>query len=132
MKAITTFSGLLSRSAKCGPEVLSYVASSSSNQPQNARKYAPFTAMKVPLVHQQNGSIYRHYSTSMVCNARRVRWDKTIKKWDISGRGFDAFEEKKEKIDEQVLTGRYLLKTACALGIYMTKFLAQACVVYRF
>jgi len=58
------------------------------------------------LSQSQLASSNRHYSSTTACNARRVRWDKTIKKWDISASGFDAFVETKEKIDEQVLTGR--------------------------
>jgi hypothetical protein len=118
MKAITTFSGLLSRSLRSSRvEVLSCVTSSSSKQQFNSGTCASFTAMQVPSAHQQTGSINRNYSTSTACNARRVRWDKTIKKWDISGTGFDAFEEKKEKIDDQVLTGRYVHNRLCLVYV---------------
>jgi hypothetical protein len=48
----------------------------------------------------------RSYSSSMVLNKRAVKWDKTIKKWDITGKGFDEFVESKEKETDVTMTGR--------------------------
>jgi len=102
MQAITVFSGFLSRSARsAAPEFSAYVASSSSRNQSNTGTWSTFTAMQTLMSQPQTAIISRHYSNTTACNARRVRWDTTIKKWDISGSGFDAFVETKEKIDEQ-------------------------------
>ena len=94
MRAIGTFSNLATRGVRCLRPDLFAVASSSSSSSYGG-------------IYSDNAAMSnRAYSTTTVLNARRVRWDHTIKKWDVSGKGFDQFAEQKEKLDEVIHTGR--------------------------
>jgi hypothetical protein len=97
MRGIGVFAGLLRSSGRLASVDASVVASVTSSSSYDATKHS-VTAI--------GSLINRSYSSSSFLNRRNERYDKSIKKWDVSGKGFDQFVEKKEKIEDVTLTGR--------------------------